>query len=173
MGVSCVLLKISTCAKQRSSSATAHRPTLPSAALSVSRSQPPATASCRFSSAQALYKDWFTSSSHWQKPAPIKKPLPLQQLQIQNIVLAKFQERYNLHNAGKPQAFFCERNPFTSCVGRGLGAFSKTHKDLRTQLAGSTLPVLRRHVLVPCSRQHFDRAQDLLLLLIQPRFAQP
>ena len=31
----------------------------------------------------------------------------------------------------------------------------------RTQLAGS------RRVLVPCSRQHFDRAQDLLLPLIQ------
>ena len=43
----------------------------------------------------------------------------------------------------------------------------------RTQLAGSTLPVLRRHVLVPRSRQNLERAQDLLHAPVQPRSIQP
>ena len=43
----------------------------------------------------------------------------------------------------------------------------------RTQLAGSTLPVLRRHVLVPRSRQNLERAQDLLHTRVQPRSIHP
>ena len=45
--------------------------------------------------------------------------------------------------------------------------------DRCTQLVGSTLPVLRRHVLVPRSRQNLERAQDLLRTRVQPRSIHP